>query len=191
MKDLHLVFVEGYTEVIFYGFCKEKWFASKSTKIINLKGNFDIDRKILDETYRYYQYYTIDKKKFKLRLSVCIDNESRNSAAPINMDVIRSELERFDITDIELFLAVQDIESWFFIDINNIFKFLSVPHADRNESKYRPVEKLNNRDLTLLFKRYGKKYRKGEAAENFIAQLDLDILHQGAAQLASFISRAK
>ena len=105
------------------------------------------------------------------------------------MELIKNELNEYSniqSENIRLYEAVQDIESWFFHDIIGIYKFLRFPNNKRKTRKYKLVEKLNHRDLSKLFKQVKKEYRKGYASENFINNLDIEIIRNKASVLNEF-----
>jgi hypothetical protein len=114
----------------------------------------------------------------RIRVYCCLDRESRYGEVPeFDIERIRKyiEDERIEnVLSIELIKATQQIESWFFYDIENIFSFLKVPRANRNPSIYRPPEKFSCKDLQRLFERYGRSYNKGKDSENFINNLDIE-----------------
>ena len=185
MSKYALVFVEGFTEKVFFDLIKQQFFKSKSSKNINLKGNYNINNKILAQT----EAYSKDHPSKTFSVLVCIDRESRHGVAPVNMDYIKNELKNFknvQQSEILLFEAVQDIESWFFHDIDTIFEHLRVEKKNRKPSKYFPVEKFNNIDLSNMFKKYGNEYKKGIKGENFIKKLDLDLIRKRSKVLDDF-----
>ena len=171
-----LVMVEGDTDELFYNRIKNIYFQKARIKIINLKGNWNIDTKILDRSSAYLDAHPVTE----FVICICIDRESRSMRAPINMELIKNELNYYPnihSNNIRLYEAVQDIESWFFHDIEGIYKFLRLPQRTLTKNvlrKYQPVEKLNHQDLSKLFKQAGKEYRKGYASENFIHNLDIE-----------------
>lgn len=178
-----LIYVEGDTEEVFYRRCKDKWYKSAPTKLVNLGGNFNIINKILDDASE-----RAEKTDFVFSVCICIDKESRSGKAQVDLDVIRAELDSDRFPEIKLFEAVQDIESWFFHDIETIYSFLKTPHASRNLTRYSPVEKLNNKDMSTLFKSNKREYRKGQASQNFIDKLNIDLIKSKSAVFSSFIS---
>jgi len=183
-----LVMVEGDTEVLFYNRIKSIYFQKYRVKIINLEGNWNIDKKILDKS----SAYLTDHPDIKFVICICIDRDSRSGKAPINMELIKSELNCYPnikSSNIRLYEAVQDIESWFFHDIKGIYKFLQLPQRNLSRNvlrKYRPVEKLNHQYLSRLFRESGKEYRKGYASENFINNLDIEKIRSNSKVLNDF-----
>ncbi|MFH1653032.1 MAG: DUF4276 family protein [Pseudomonadota bacterium] len=184
-KKHALIMVEGDTEILFYRRSKEVFFNSKASKIINLKGNWNINKKILNRT----EAFARDHKDTLFSIVICIDKESRFGLAPIDMQYIKEELSCYDNInkdEILLFEAVQDIESWFFHDIDGIYEFLRISKAKRKPEKYIPVEKLNNRDLSRLYKQADKDYRKGDASKHFVDSLNLKKIRSKAVTFDEF-----
>ncbi len=180
-----LLMVEGDTDEIFYKRIKEIFFKNAKCKIINLEGNWSINSKVLDKAVVHLN----DHPNIEFIICINIDRDSRSGKAPITMELIKNELKCFSnikINNIRLFEAVQDIESWFFHDIHGIYKFLRFPRNKRNTKKYRPVEKLNHKDLSKLFKQAGKEYRKGYASENLINNLNVEIIRNNSIVLNEF-----
>ncbi len=68
----------------------------------------------------------------------------------------------------------QQIESWFFYDVEQIYGFLRVPRAQRKPRAFKPPEKFGYMDLQRLFDRYGETYNKGKKAANFINHLNIE-----------------
>ena len=87
------------------------------------------------------------------------------------------------VLSIDLMTATQQIESWFFYDIEGIFKYLEVPKSQRNARTYGTPEKFNYKDLQRLFERYGKTYAKGRRAANVINSLDNDKIVRSCKEL--------
>ena len=183
-----LVMVEGDTEVIFYNRIKSIYFQKSRIKIINLKGNWNIDTKILDISSAHLDNHP----DIEFVICICIDRDSRSGKAPINLELIKNELNCYpniQPNNIRLYEAVQDIESWFFHDIEGIYKFLQLSEKSLSRSvlqKYKPVEKLNHQDLSRLFKQSGKEYRKGYASENFINNLNIEKIRNKSIVLQEF-----
>ncbi len=180
--------VEGDTEILFYKRVRDRYFKNAKCKIKNLKGNYNINMKVLDWTSTHLN----DNKKIEFCLCICIDKESRSDQAPIDMELIKDELRNFSnikAENIELYEAIQDIESWFFHDIDGIFKFLKFKQNKLTKNarrKYKPVEKLNHQDLSKLFMQAGKEYIKGDSSEYFINSLDIEVVRKNSEVLDNF-----
>ena len=180
-----LVFVEGDTEILFYKRIREKYFENARCKIINLEGNWSIIQKVLDKTTAHLNAHP----ETEFIVCICIDKDSRSSKAPIDMQLIEEELKNYPnikSENIRLFLAVQDIESWFFHDIEGIYSFLKFPTSRLKIRKFSTVEKLNHQDLSKLFKEAKTDYRKGYASENFINNINLEIIRKKSKVLDDF-----
>lgn len=189
MAVLHIIFVEGDTEVLFYKRAKAKWYHTKATKVDNLGGNFSCNQKILERSERFHEKYVQNGNFENLVISICMDTDSRVGKCPVDLNLIKNELAVLGIADVELFEAVQDIESWFFHDLEGILKFLRASKKT-NKSRYNPVERLNHRDLSALFSANDKKYRKGQASQHFIDNLDLDVIRTRSGVFRAFITRS-
>lgn len=184
-KKTHtLVFVEGDTECLFYDRVKNQFHKAIPLSIINLGGNWNINKKILNET----ETYKVCNPDRKFRVFIAIDRESRHGLAQVDLQALKLQLKAMDISnkDVQLFEAVQDIESWFFHDVNGIFQFLRLHKVHRIPSKYTPVEKLNNRDLSKLFALAKKVYRKGFGSKNFIDKLNLSLIYSNTPTLQEY-----
>jgi len=187
-KPYSILFVEGDTEVIFYRRMKNEICPGINATIKNLGGLWDINKKVLDKSTTILEAHP-DKQ---FRVEICIDRESRSGKSQIDIEIIRKELNQYgNMIHNGVFLceAVQDIESWFFHDIEGIYRHLRIPLRKLKKSTYKPVEKLNHRVLGKLFKSAGKDYRKGHASQNFIDHLDLRKIIDNCTPLAELIAR--
>jgi hypothetical protein len=187
-KPYTLVLVEGDTEEIFYLRLKSHYYPHCPSQIFNLGGNWNINKKVLAEVTEYLK----SEPRCMFRVFIAIDRESRTEKAPVDLDYIKAELYSYKNIlqeNIILFEAIQDIESWFFHDVESIFEFLRIPAAKRASAKFRPVEKLNNKDLSRLFNQAKKDYKKGKASTHFINQLNLDLIRRLSATLNDFCTR--
>ncbi|MBT4483408.1 MAG: DUF4276 family protein [Candidatus Latescibacteria bacterium] len=181
-----LLMVEGDTEILFYKRIKETYFRNaRCSNPKNLHGNWSINTKVLDKTTAHLNAHP----DTEFIICICIDRESRSGKAPIDMEPIKNELNCYPnikTENIRLYEAVQDIESWFFHDIKGIYEFLRFPRNSRKIRKYMPVEKFNHLDLSRLFKQGKKEYRKGNASENFINHLNLEVIRKKSKVLNDF-----
>jgi len=82
------------------------------------------------------------------------------------------------ISSINEIVATQDLESWFFYDLEGIYSYLQVPKAKRNLSAYNNIEATNNRILSELFHRFDKHYQKGKRVEGFLKKLDFKKIYR-------------
>ncbi|MGO9147116.1 MAG: hypothetical protein ACLQDF_12170, partial [Desulfomonilia bacterium] len=156
-----------------------KYLENIPRKIINLNGNFKIHGKILD----YISQYINEHPGKYIRIMIYIDRESRTHNPPLDLIFLRTEINKDPIMkmyvlSVHACIATQMIESWFFYDIEAIYRFLKVPKSDRNLTKYTPVERFAAHDLIRLFRRYGKSYIKGRSCKNFINHLKIDTIYE-------------
>jgi hypothetical protein len=107
---------------------------------------------------------TINAAENRRQLSSC----NRKSGAAERVSSFRGRILSVDVV-----IATQMIESWFFHDIEGIFRFLQVPNRERNPARFRTAAKFTDVDLAHLFYRYGKSYIKGKRVKNFIQSLDI------------------
>jgi hypothetical protein len=173
-KPISLLLVEGDTDVLFYGRIKKTFLNDCRITIRNLKGLYNINNKIIDGIVNYAQQHEDEK----IRIYCCLDRESRYGEVP-GFDIerikkyIKDETVR-SVLSVDLIRATQQIESWFFYDIEGICEFLKVPRPQRKSRVFKPPEKFGYMDLQRLFERYGKPYNKGKGAKNFINHLNID-----------------
>jgi hypothetical protein len=178
-----LIFVEGDTEEEFYQVVCDKYLKGVRKKVWNLSGNFNIHTKVLDKTFSF-----LDKhRKSLVRVYCCIDRESRDHNPPIDIDFLVSTFGKYPekrrVLSVDKIIATQMIESWFFHDIEGIYRFLSTPKSARKNQKFQLVKKLTHIDLANLFKRSGKAYIKGKRSHNFINHLDIEKIFTACEEL--------
>ncbi|GAB3170442.1 DUF4276 family protein [Telluribacter humicola] len=176
MPDKAILFLyEGETEGEFYppilrdkrGDLRDK---GVKIKMKCLGGNFNLNAKVGDAISSFLSNH----KNCYLFVFVALDREGGRDVEPnISPDLIKSKFGKY-LKSIDLIIATQDIESWFFSDIDNIYKFLKAPISKRNPNKYANFENFNNRHLSLLFKQFGKCYQKGRRVEGLINNFDLN-----------------
>jgi hypothetical protein len=107
-----------------------------------------------------------------------LDTESQNqSATPFDLEVVREKVKASkdmrQVLSVDAILANPEIESWFFYDIQGIYKFLNAKKSQRNIAKYQNPRTFCKKDLQRLFARFQKAYIPGERAEHFIRSLDI------------------
>ena len=184
MPQVALIYVEGDTEVEFFKKLFWGYLGRRPRKTYNLRGNFNIYNKILDKTLNFLT----NRSSVQVRIYCFIDRESRDQNPPLSISVLRSRIKEIPelkkaVLTADLILATRMIESWFFYDIDGIYKFLKTPRHKRNPRKYRPVEKFSADDLSQLFVRYGKVYIKGKGCRNFVDHLDLEKIFNACDEL--------
>ncbi len=191
-KTHALFFVEGYTEVEFYKPIIISKFQGLPKTIFNLKGLYNIHRKTYGHTLNFLQR----KQDSNVRIFCCLDRESRFNAPPLNLKDMREHFKsdpRFNgkVLSVDTIVATQMLESWFFYDTENIYKFLNVPKARRNLRKFSPPEKFTHNDLSALFRNHKKSYIKGEKCAGFIGALDLNKIQDDCDELKNGLEKIK
>ena len=191
-KTYSLFFVEGDTEEEFYKKEVPRHFHGLRKKLFNLGGNFNIHRKILGKTLDF-----INKKSdCTVRIYCCIDRESRSHNPPLDIEVLRNTFKnnplfKSKVLSADTIIATQMIESWFFYDIEGIYKFLKTPKKDRKTKTYIPPEKFTHIDLSNLFKRYNKTYIKGKKCSFFIDHLDTVKIYNNCQEFKDGLAKVK
>lgn len=186
-NHLALVLVEGETEVQFYErLCNEK-LNGIPKRIKNLKGNYNINTKILDRATEFHRNHpdcTFD-------VYVCVDQE-KVGVPPFNRQFVEEKLKSIEkLKRITPVIAVIMLESLFFIDISGIYKFIRAKKSKRNKKKYSNFRKLSHRELSRLFKQFGKYYNKGIRCEGLVNALNLNLIISKAAELSKFIDNVR
>jgi hypothetical protein len=184
IKHVAILLVEGETDYEFYKLISELKFQHIPKKIINLKGNFNINKKIIDKVVRYNQNHPNDT----FDVYICIDQE-KNGVPPFDRDFVQEELEKIDsFKKLYPIIAVLMIESLFFIDIDGIYKHLKARRTLRNKNKFRNFRKLTHRDLSVLFQKFGRHYYKGIRCQGLVKNLDIDLISSKANEILTLIN---
>jgi len=97
--------------------------------------------------------------------------------------------EPTQIKSINEIIATQNLESWFFYDIEGIYNFLRVPRNERNPHKYYNVESTNYRTLSYLFRKYNKIYLKGRSVGVFLKRINIQKIYNSCEDLRVGIER--
>lgn len=188
---ISLLLVEGETDEIFYNRIKSEIITDVRNTVDNLRGLYNINRKIIDKIFRYSN----NNPNELIRVYCCIDRESCDKPPPeFDLDLIKKHIREQSFTNILSIapvLANKQIESWFFHDIENIYQFLRTPRAQRNTAAFNPPQSYGYIDLQRLFKRYNKTYSKGRRAGNFIQHLDLGKICSNCVELREGIELIK
>lgn len=183
-KHISLLLVEGETEEEFYSALGKLKLNGVPKKIKNLKGNFNINNKILDASLQFSSNNPNDT----FDVYVCIDQE-RIGTPPYNKDFVLSHLKQnANFNSLHDVIATLMIESLFFIDIESIYAFLRAKKTLREKKKFTNFRKLTHHDLSNLFKRFNKTYYKGIRSEGFISSLDIDKISNTANELEYLIT---
>ncbi len=190
---ISLLLVEGDTDVLFYKRVKADYLDKENLRVTirNLEGLYNINRKIVDKLDSFCDH----NRDEIVRAYCCVDRESRYGKTPgLDLDVIIRNIREKQICgvhSVDAIVATQQIESWFFWDIEGIYKCLRVPHARRKKNAYRPPEKYTYRDMIKLFRDYGKAYNKGKRLRYFIDQLDIHKIVKNCSELSDGIELIK
>ena len=188
-----LFLYEGATEIEFYSKIFKKYLPRRKIMIdhSNLGGVHNLNQKVKRKILRY-----LAKKKEANSIHVIIahDREGRRyKKSALNLELLLSDEEIMitgRVTNIREIIATQDIESWFFKDIEGIYRFLKVPKSKRS-NKYKNSEAWNNRDLSKLFHRFNRHYQKGSRVEGFVSKLDLEKIYNKTPELTEIIAYIK
>lgn len=182
-KQFALIFVEGDTEVEFYTSMLRTYVADVPKYLFNLKGNYNAPRKVLGKTEDFLHRH----KGCFARVYCCIDRESRDHNPPLDIvdlrKILREDSDFNRLLSADAIISTQVIESWYFYDLEGIYKFLKVPKSQRNPARFAPPEKFTHIHLAKLFERYGKTYIKGHRSANFISNLDLAKIYTNCNEL--------
>lgn len=173
-RTVSLLVLEGDTEQLFYPIIRDKFLKGVRIELHSIKGRGNVNKDVLGEMYKY----TYNNRDELVRAYCCIDTErQKRTATPLELDFIREEVKARKlrcILSVDVLLADPEIESWFFYDIEGIYKFLGAKTSQRNVKKYRNPKNLCKKNLQGLFHRFGKEYLPGKRAANFINHLDID-----------------
>ncbi|WP_025668142.1 DUF4276 family protein [Aquimarina megaterium] len=189
-----LFLYEGETEKEFYNLFLNKYIERRKirTNFGNLNGVYDINNKVESKIKSY-----LANSKFsdcnQIHVFVAYDREGdRNTDTLLNIKELNKNFSVGDkksrIISINEIVATQDLESWLFYDLKNIYSFLRVPNSQRNLKAYPNCEAVNNKTLSTLFHRFGKHYQKGKRVRNFIESLDLEIIYNNVQELQNAVT---
>lgn len=173
-KPVSLLILEGDTEQVFYPLIRDKFLKGIRIELRNIKGRGNINKDLLSEIHKY----TYNNPDDLVRAYCCVDTEGQKiSATPFELDFIRNKAREKSMTQvlsIDSMLADPDIESWFFYDIEGIYKFLGAKKSQRKAKRYNNPKNLCKRNLQQLFHKFKKVYLSGKRATNFINHLDVE-----------------
>jgi len=182
-SPISLLLVEGDTDVIFWTRIKAAYLNEFRITISNLEGNFNINKKVLCKVDGFCETHSDEH----VRVYCCLDRESRYGKVPeFNLRTIRREIQERNIRSVlsvDAIIATQQIESWFFWDIETIYTYLPVPRSHRRINAYRPPERYTYHDMVKLFREYNKTYKKGKKCQYFIDQLNVDRIIENCKEL--------
>jgi len=187
-KIVSLLILEGDTEEVFYPLIRDKFLEGIPVELKNIRGCGHTNRDVLSEMYKY----TYNNPQDLVRAYCCLDKSNQKiSAVPLELEFVRNQIRSnsklTQILSVRSIIADPEIESWFFYDIDGIFKFLRMPRSQRNRSAFRPAQNFGARELQRLFERNGKPYCKGKRSRNFLESLDLETIVENCQPLRNGI----
>ena len=186
-RPVSLLILEGYTEEVFYPIIRDRFLSGIRVELRNIKGQGNINKVILGEIYKYIYNNSNDI----VRVYCCVDTErQKQSATSLDLNFICEQIKIKNmrkVISVNAILADPEIESWFFYDIEGIYRFLQATKSQRSKKKYANPKGLCKRDLLQLFSRFGKTYIPGNRASNFIANLDIGKIVSNCIELKSGI----
>ncbi len=122
----------------------------------DLKGVYNLSAKVKRkiESYLLHGSYLTCKH---IHVFIAYDlEETRENESELDIKSLKKEFitPESRIKSINEIVATQDLESWFFHDLEGIYKYLKVPKSKRNMTAYNNIEATNNRILSSLFHRF-------------------------------------
>ena len=190
-KPVSLLILEGYTENIYYPILRDNFLKNIRIELRNIKGQGNINKDILSEIYKY----VYNNPKDLVRTYCCVDSEKqKRTATPLDLNLVREYIRNRKLNhvlSVDSILADPDIESWFFCDVEGIYKFLGAKKSRRNIKKYQDHSKFGKKELKKLFHMFGKEYIPGRRAEFFISQLDVVKIVSKCKELSDGIALCK
>jgi hypothetical protein len=189
-----LFLYEGDTDKIFYDKIFELHSFSRNIRIckFNLLGVSSINIKVKHKITAH-----LGDSKYSdcnnIHIIVAHDRDGeRDKESFLNIDLLKNEFtKQTRIKDIKEIIATQELESWLFHDIENIFEHLGVPKDKRNIKKYKNTEALNSSHLSHLFHQRGKHYQKGVNAKELLSKLDFKNICSKTPELQELIQYIK
>lgn len=173
-KPVSLLVLEGDTEQLFYPIIRDKFLKGIRIELRSIRGRGNVNKDVLGEIHKY----AYNNQDDLVRAYCCVDSErQKRTATPLELDIICEQIKVRKlrlVLSVDAILADPEIESWFFYDIEGIYKFLGAKTSQRNVKKYSNPKNLCKKDLQGLFHRFGKEYLPGKRAANFINHLDID-----------------
>ncbi len=190
-NPVSLLILEGDTEEVFYTIIKNLFLRGIRVEFQNIKGQGNVNNDVLYEIYKF----TRNKPNDTIRVYCCVDTERQNqSATPLDLDFICEQIRCRPMTNvlsIDAILADPEIESWFFYDIEGIYKYLKTKLTRSSKAKFCNPKNLCKKDLQQLFFKFEKAYISGKKTENFIKQLDINKIVSNCKELRKGIQVIK
>ncbi|HZK68116.1 MAG TPA: hypothetical protein VFC36_00810 [Paludibacter sp.] len=191
-KNSLLFLYEGDTEAEFYKTVFDKCVPPRVMKrnYGNLKGVYSLNDKVRSKIESYLRNESSINCNC-IHVFIAYDREGPRLTEP-NLDIDNLICKYIHqgsrIISINQIIATQDLESWFFHDLDGIYKFLKVVKSRRNLTAYNNIDSTNNRILSELFHRFGKHYQKGKRVQGFIDKLDIEKIISNVPELSESIT---
>jgi hypothetical protein len=192
-KNSLLFLYEGETEGEFYKLIFDKYIPSREIRrnYGNLKGVYSLNEKVTSKIESYLTNPAFQSCN-QIYVFVAYDREgTREVESQLDLVGLNKRYKVSRIVEIKEIVATQDLESWFFHDLEGIYKHLKVPNSQRNLNAYPNVEATNNRILSGLFHRYHKHYQKGKRVNGFLNTLDIGKIYDNVVELKEAIEFIK
>ncbi|MBN2180666.1 MAG: DUF4276 family protein [Sedimentisphaerales bacterium] len=190
-RPVSLLILEGFTEEVFYPIIRDRFLRGIRIELGNIKGQGNINRDVLSEIFKF----TYNNRKDVVRAYCCADTErQKQSVIQLDLDFIREQVKCRNmnkVLSVNAILADPEIESWFFYDIDGIYRFLQAKKSQRSNTRYANPKNLCKKDLQHLFSRFGKAYIPGQRASNFVSNLDINKILSNCPELHNGINLIK
>jgi hypothetical protein len=190
-----LFLYEGETEGEFYQMVFNKYIPSRKIRrnYSNLKGIYNLNDKIAGKIDAYLLNQSfLDCNK--IHVFIACDREGpREKESLVDMQQLTAKYiyNGSRISSINEIIATQDLESWFFHDLEGIYRHLKVSKTKRNLAAFNNIEATNNRILSSLFHRHGKHYQKGKRVSGFLNRLDIEKIFSKVEELKDSVKFIK
>ena len=134
-----LFLYEGDTEKEFYNIVFENYLPRRRIRVTkkNLHGtDTNLNKKLMG---KIIEHLDNQPDRHRVHVFIAIDREGpRSQESRLNLErLIKNLIYRESrVISVNEIIATQDFESWLFIDIKGIFKYLKVPISQRSTKKY-------------------------------------------------------
>jgi len=186
-----LFLYEGETEAEFYHRIIDLYVPPRKIRInySNLKGVYSITEKVCSKI----ELYLHNEASFscnKINVFVAYDRDGpRETETRLDIKSLKQMYlnKGSRISSINEIVATQDLESWFFHDIEGIYNYLKAPKNKRAKT-FNNVEATNWRVLSDLFHRFNMHYQKGKKASGFLVHLNIDKICSNVQELKDAVT---
>lgn len=186
-----LVLCEGETELEFYKILLGKYINPSKLRrnYSNLQGVYSLNDKVRSKIESYLQNDAY-KSCTDIHVFIAYDREGpRETESLLDIKNLKENYlySTSRIKSINEIIATQDLESWFFHDLEGVYKFLKVPVAKRNMKLFKNTEATHNRILSNFFYKHNKLYQKGKKVQGFLNYLDFEKIYSNVQELKDAI----